>query len=118
MSSNNNNNNNNKNNKDGFDDVDLENFKTKTGGIQKELGETMAIMRSNVTVIVDNMTNLQELESQTEDLKNSSNIFRKGAGRLRRKMCCRNYKMTAIIVVIILIILLFIFVPIIVRFTN
>jgi len=84
----------------------------KTAAIQRQIDDTVGIMRDNITKVAERGENLHSLQDKTDNLAVSAQSFRKGANRVRKKMWWQNAKWTAIIALGIILLLIIIIVPI------
>jgi len=87
----------------------------KIASLQSKVDESRKLMTQNVKMTLDRGIKLEAMEVQTEELSTYSLQFRNGARRVRRMMCVRSCKMTALIAVVIVVLLLVIVVPIVVQ---
>lgn len=77
--------------------------------IQNEISETTHIMKQNIDVVLERGEKIETLQEKTQQLEKDANTFQKISTKLKRSMCIKNAKMTAIIIAIFLIIFLIIF---------
>jgi len=84
---------------------------SKTAEIQMKIDETVGIMRDNIKSVADRGVKLDVLHTQTDELSNQSQNFRRGANRVRKQMWWKDMKMRIIIAVVVLILLLAIILP-------
>jgi len=78
----------------------------KTEQIQKQINDTVGIMRENINQVAQRGERLDALQDKTENLSVSAQGFRRGANRVRKQMWWKDMKMKIIIGAVILIILL------------
>ena len=71
--------------------------KDKLHEIRIKVDETSQIMQKNIEQVIARGEKLSDLEEKATHLEDQSNIFRKSAVALRKKMCCNNAKTTMII---------------------
>jgi len=82
---------------------------TKTADIQRQIDDTVGIMRNNITKVAERGEALETLQDKTDALAASAQGFRRGANRVRKNMWWKDMKMriiigTAITVILIIII--------------
>ncbi|CAG8680363.1 15144_t:CDS:2 [Dentiscutata erythropus] len=73
---------------------------SKTAQIQKQIDETVGIMRDNINRVAERGERLDALQDKTENLSVSAQGFRKGANRVRKQMWWKDMKMRIIIAVV------------------
>lgn len=62
-------------------------------------------MQQNVTKALSNMDALSDLEDKSEHFENQAKTFQKSATDVKRKMRCRNIKMTLVLVSVVVVII-------------
>ncbi|EXX67114.1 synaptobrevin [Rhizophagus irregularis] len=77
----------------------------KTQQIQKQINDTVGIMRENINQVAQRGEALDSLHDKTENLSVSAQGFRRGANRVRKQMWWKDMKMKIIIAAVIIIIL-------------
>jgi hypothetical protein len=80
--------------------------------VQLRVDEVTNITRDNIIKSSNNIQNLDDLDSRSQVLYDSSNQFYDDARRTRRMMCFRSYKMLALVVLGVSIVLVIIIAPI------
>lgn len=76
--------------------------------IQGQVEEVKIIMHDNIKQVLDRGVHLEQLQVDSERLAESAGEFKAQGTELRRAMCWKKCKITAIIVVVVLVIILFI----------
>ena len=95
----------------------IENYSNNLGGSNKitqiniELKETRELMKDNIKDLTKNLDSVQDLEKQSEKIKESAGDFNKNAVALRKVTCWQNCKWW-IILILVIILLLVIILPI------
>lgn len=79
--------------------------KDKLTEIALEIEDVKQIMHKNVDAVIARGEDLEVLQGKTEDLERNAGAFKINATGLKRMMCLKNAKNTAILVAIILIII-------------
>jgi len=69
-------------------------------------------MNDNITKMVNNQENLENLSDKADKMKTTSNQFKKSATTIKRNMWWKNMKLNLIIAVVVIVILIIIIVPI------
>ncbi|KAF8472573.1 synaptobrevin-domain-containing protein [Kalaharituber pfeilii] len=87
----------------------------KTAQIQKEIKDTVDLMRDNIKQVSDRGARLDSLQDKTDNLAQSAHSFRRGANRVRKQMWWKDMKMRMCIAIGIVILLVIIIVPIVVH---
>ncbi|KAJ2843463.1 Vesicle-associated membrane protein 4, partial [Coemansia erecta] len=77
----------------------------KASDIQQQVDEVVDIMNENVKKVVERQERLNNLGDRTEDLRNTSAMFRKEAKTAHRNMWWQNKRLTIIISIIVIIII-------------
>ena len=83
--------------------------KSNTKQLQSEVNEVVGIMQDNIHKVMERGEQLDQLQTKTDDLQQSSMQFRRGANRVRRQMWWRDMKVKLLIggtIVIIIIIII------------
>ena len=95
----------------------IENYTNTIGGSNKitqiniELKETRELMKDNIKDLTKNLDRVQDLEKQSEKIKESAGDFNKNAVALKKVTCWQNCKWW-IILILVIILLLIIILPI------
>ena len=95
----------------------IENYSKTLGGSNKinqiniELKETRELMKDNIRDLTKNLDSVQDLEKQSEKIKDSAGEFNKNAVSLKKVTCWQNCKWW-IILILVIILLLIIILPI------
>ena len=95
----------------------IENYSNNLGGSNKitqiniELKETRELMKDNIKDLTKNLDSVQDLEKQSEKIKESAGNFNKNAVAFRKVTCWQNCKLW-IILILVIILLLVIILPI------
>lgn len=76
--------------------------------VKHQLDQVTGIMRENVGKALDRDVVLGDLEVKAENLRDGSARFEHSSRQLERQMCCKNFKVTMILVAVVLLIILFI----------
>ncbi|CAG8668112.1 2620_t:CDS:10, partial [Funneliformis mosseae] len=79
---------------------------SKTQNIQKQIDDTVGIMRENINQVAQRGERLDALQDKTENLTVSAQGFRRGANKVRKQMWWKDMKMRIIIAFVIVVILL------------
>ncbi|CAG8741477.1 16484_t:CDS:2, partial [Gigaspora margarita] len=79
---------------------------SKTAQIQKQIDETVGIMRDNINRVAERGEKLDALQDKTENLSVSAQGFRRGANRVRKQMWWKDMKMRIIITLVVIALLL------------
>ena len=74
--------------------------------IQNQINENTAILVDTMNQVVLRDEKLEHLEKQADELKSTSHFFERHAEKLKRKWCCKNAKMTLILVSVVTLFLL------------
>lgn len=74
--------------------------------LSKQIHETQEIMVQNIHRMNQNIENLEVIEGKTQDLKDSSRLFRRSAVQVRRSVCFRHLKLVLAIVGVVLVIII------------
>jgi vesicle-associated membrane protein 4 len=77
----------------------------KTQQIQKQIDDTVGIMRENINQVAQRGEALDSLHDKTENLSVSAQGFRRGANRVRKQMWWKDMKMRIIIAAVIIAVL-------------
>uniref|UniRef100_A0A1D1Y0B1 Synaptobrevin 1 n=1 Tax=Anthurium amnicola TaxID=1678845 RepID=A0A1D1Y0B1_9ARAE len=91
---------------------------SKTAQIQKQIDETVGIMRDNINRVAERGEKLDALQDKTENLSVSAQGFRRGANRVRKQMWWKDMKMRIIITLVVIALLLAIILPIVLNHKN
>jgi len=92
--------------------------KTKEQDILKQVEEVKDIMHNNIDKMVKNIDNLEVLHDKTDEMRQSSLNFKKGATTLKRNMWWKDLKLKLLIAFIILVILAIIVGVLVAKFKN
>lgn len=76
--------------------------------LNKEIENVTTIMKNNVNSILIRDQNLTKLEEVSEELSESSNMFKKQANKIKKKMWWNDKKFTLILLFVIIFIILII----------
>jgi vesicle-associated membrane protein 4 len=76
---------------------------SKTQQIQKQIDDTVGIMRENISQVAQRVETLDALHDKTENLSVSAQGFCKGANCMRKQMWWKDMKMRIIIANIVLV---------------
>lgn len=77
----------------------------KLADVQGKVNQVKSVMQQNVNAALSNMEALSELEDKSENFENQARTFQKSATDVKRKMRCRNIKMTLVLVSVVVIII-------------
>lgn len=77
----------------------------KLGAINKNVEEVKGIMVSNIEKVLERGEKIELLVDKTEKLNEAGFKFKKSSTALKRQMCLKNAKITAVIVLVVLIII-------------
>jgi vesicle-associated membrane protein 4 len=78
---------------------------------QDKVNDVRITMQDNIKRSLATTENLQHMEITSQQLEEDSNNFRTGARKVRRLMCYRSWKITALIILGVAIVLIIIIVP-------
>ncbi len=81
-----------------------------TKQLQSEVNEVVGIMQDNIHKVMERGEQLDQLQTKTDDLQQSSMQFRRGANRVRRQMWWRDMKVKLLIGAVLIIIIIIIIV--------
>ncbi|CAG8504896.1 4578_t:CDS:2 [Diversispora eburnea] len=84
----------------------------KTAQIQKQIDDTVGIMRENINRVAERGERLDALQDKTENLTVSAQGFRRGANKVRKRMWWKDMKMRIVLIVVVIVLLLAIILPI------
>ncbi|KAK4538542.1 hypothetical protein CDCA_CDCA18G4567 [Cyanidium caldarium] len=84
----------------------------KVARVRMQVDEVKGQMHDNVQQVMKNTDDLQQLQTQSEDLRGEASAFHRTAGVVERKYWWRNTRMILIIVAIVIAILAAIIIPI------
>lgn len=73
--------------------------------VQKQVDDTKDIMMRNIEETIRRGDNLEQLQKTTDELQKATITFERKAREVKRTMCMKNCKMTAIIIAVVLIII-------------
>lgn len=72
--------------------------------IQHEVDEIVGVMKGNISKLIDRDVKLEQLESDSERLKDDASFFRTSSRRLKTRHWWRNAKLKLGVVVVVVII--------------
>jgi vesicle-associated membrane protein 4 len=84
-----------------------------TNAVKSEVDEVVGIMQGNIHKVMQRGEQIDQLQTRTEDLQNSSSQFMRGANQVRKEMWWKDMKLKLIIggicsiIVLVIIISLF-----------
>jgi len=78
----------------------------KTTKVKEEVAVVKEILTDNLKKALDRDKELEKMEIKTDDFDKRAHDFKNGAGKVKKMFCCRNAKLTALIVAIIVILIL------------
>ena len=87
-----------------------ENYSSRATQLQSQVNGTVGVMRENINKVMDRGVHLDTLQNDTSSLKDSAQLFRRGANRKRKEMWWKEMKLKLclfafiIIVVVVLVI--------------
>ena len=87
----------------------------KAASILQRVDAVKVVMQDNIANMLSNIEKTEAMSEKAEELNEQANVFKKKSTELRKKMACRDFKVTIILVVIVLVVLTIILAPIIVR---
>ncbi|KAL3842063.1 hypothetical protein ACJMK2_020128 [Sinanodonta woodiana] len=73
--------------------------------LNNDVSEVTSLLRDNVEKIVERGEKISNLHDRSEDLASNSQRFTYSAREVRKNMCYRNYRLTAIIVIVVLVVI-------------
>ncbi|XP_064601975.1 vesicle-associated membrane protein 8-like isoform X2 [Liolophura sinensis] len=73
--------------------------------LDTEVSEVTSLLRNNVEKVMDRGERLDSLQERSEDLHANSVRFNNSSRHLKRKMCCKNVKMTICLIVIVVVVI-------------
>lgn len=79
--------------------------KDKLAAVAVDIEEVRQIMHKNIDAVISRGENLEALQVKSDELEHNASVFNNNATKLKRKMCLKNAKNTALVVMAILIIL-------------
>ena len=82
----------------------------RIGDTEENINETTAILKKNVTKVMERGEKLDAISERSEQLERSANTFRVHSTRIRRTMWLRNRWLIASIVIIVIAIVILIIV--------
>ncbi|RHZ75780.1 hypothetical protein Glove_209g147 [Diversispora epigaea] len=83
----------------------------KTVQIQKQIDDTVGIMRENINRVAERGERLDALQDKTENLTVSAQGFRRGANKVRKRMWWKDMKMKIVLIVVVILLLLAVILP-------
>jgi len=83
----------------------------RTTEIQKNIDETVGVMRDNINKVSQRGERLDSLQDKTDNLAVSAQGFRRGANRVRKQMWWKDMKLRMCLILGIIILLIVIIVP-------
>jgi hypothetical protein len=72
----------------------------KINKVKQEVGKAKSVMMENIDKVIQRGENIEVLVDKTERLDMSSQTFKVKSKQLERKMCCKNAKLTALLIAI------------------
>ena len=79
----------------------LDSNRSKVDHLRSQVNEVHQVMVRNIDTVMDRGERLDLLVNRSEDLENTSLIYRRSAERVRRKMWWKNVKMWVILILVI-----------------
>ncbi|VDH95419.1 vesicle-associated membrane protein 8-like [Mytilus galloprovincialis] len=73
--------------------------------LQGDVNEVTHLLKDNVEKVLERGEKIEDLQNRSEDLTASSIQFKSRSRDLRRKMCCKNFKMTCILIIVITVVI-------------
>ena len=73
--------------------------------IRDDVEEAQAIMADNVQNMIENIEKAEDIEEQTNRLRDNADQFKKGAGKLKKTMWWRNVKLWIILILVVVVII-------------
>ncbi|KAL9627361.1 MAG: hypothetical protein Q9204_006621, partial [Flavoplaca sp. TL-2023a] len=70
----------------------------RTAALQAQIDDTVNVMRQNIQRTEERGGRLDNVEAQTEGLKNSAERFKRGANRVRKDFWWKNVRMWVLII--------------------
>jgi hypothetical protein len=77
----------------------------KAQKVQDQIDQVKGVMIKNIEAIISRKDKIEILVEKTEELKTTADSFYQNAGRLKRKMWCKDFKFWCAIAAVVLIIL-------------
>lgn len=87
----------------------------KAASILQRVDAVKVVMQDNIANMLSNIEKTEAMSEKAEELNEQANVFKKKSTELRKKMACRDFKVTIILVIVVLVVLTIILAPIIVR---
>ncbi|KZF20772.1 synaptobrevin [Xylona heveae TC161] len=85
--------------------------RTRTEQLQDQVKDVLGVMRENINKTTQRGEHLDSLATKTDDLHTSSQGFRRGANRVRKRMWLKDMRMRVCLIVAIILLLVVIIVP-------
>ena len=82
--------------------------RSRVSEVQKQVDEVTTIMQDNIDQALRNQEKAEDLVDRTEDLSHNASMFKKQSVSLKRTMCCKDMKLTLIIVGLVVLIVVII----------
>lgn len=79
---------------------------TKTQQVQSQVDEIKGIMQENIKKVVERGESMEQIESKTNELHESSQQFQKKTTQVKKKMWWKNMKYSILIIVVLLILVM------------
>ena len=92
----------------------IETYSNNIGGNNKmnqiniELKETKELMTNNIKTLTHNLEDVQDLEKQSNKIKENANEYQKNAVKIRKATWCQNCKWWVILILVIILLLIII----------
>lgn len=86
--------------------------KSSIADINNDINDIRLEMKSNVKNLIQNKDNVEDLQKQSDQIKDGGELFAKNANEAKKITCWQNWKLIIIIVLIVIGVLLVIIVPI------
>lgn len=88
------------------------NKKSAVADINSDINDIRLEMKNNVKNLIQNKENVDELQKQSDQIKDGGELFAKNANEVKKISCWQNWKLIIIIVLIVIGVLLVIIIPI------
>jgi vesicle-associated membrane protein 4 len=82
-----------------------------TSALEAQVNDTVSVMQENIHKISQRGERLDSLQDKTDDLAVSSRGFRRGANKVRKRMCWEDYKWRVCLIAAVVILLAVMVVP-------
>jgi hypothetical protein len=87
----------------------------KAANVLQRVDAVKVVMQENIANMLSNIEKTEAMSEKAEELNEQANVFKKKSTELKRKMACRDFKLTVILAIVTLVVLTVILAPIIVR---